>query len=523
MMVRRRTVPRMMISVLATALLATGCGGGTSTSGETGNEASDGTPKRGGTLIFSLNTDVRSLDPVLCGITGWERCQPIYGTLLNYNHEKQQFEPGMAESFESSDGKEWTLKLRPGVKFTDGTPFDAEAVAFNWERISDPKNLSPARDLTTDLEWEVVDPLTLKVTSKKPNYQLPWALQQGLGMIASPTAIKSKGADFGNQPVGAGPFILKEWTRNTQLVYERNPNYWDQPRPYADRYIIKIIPADDQRLNALRTGEINMMWTLVTSYVKKAEQEGFVKHELPLIGGTGLQFNLRNEHLKDPNLRLAILKLLNPEQINAAVYPGDTAPDAFFYPGSPYRDDSLGKFPERDVPGAQKLVDEYLAKIGQPSLTLKFTTYAGIPLLEQVAQLMQAQIQEAKGLKVELVPVDGVTLSRDVAARNYELVMGASLSQHADGIYKFFHSKGSQNTTGYSNPVVDEALEKTRSSNDPEVVKRAYQVVNGEISKDGVLRTWRYQSGRIMTPKYIKGIQMAYMAATPIETVWIDK
>src|SRR5690606_20470189 len=119
------------------------------------------------------------------------------------------------------------------------------------------------------------------------------------------------------------------------------------------------------------------------------------KHELPLVGGTGMMFNLENEHLKDPNLHLALLKLLNPEQINAAVYPGDRAPDAFFFPESPYRDDSLGKFPARDVQGAQKLIDEYLAKIGQSSLTLKFTTYAGIPLLEQVAQLMQAQLQEA--------------------------------------------------------------------------------------------------------------------------------
>jgi len=510
-----------MKSVLAALLLpVAACGGANTASGvESGGS---GTPKRGGTLIYAMNVDVRTLDPVICSIQGWERCQPIYGTLLNYNHERQRFEPGMAESFESSDGKEWTLKLREGVKFTDGTPFDAEAVAFNWDRVRDPKNLSPAADIVADLKWEVVDPLTLKVTSKKPNFQLPWALHQGLSMIGSPTAIKSKGADFGNEPVGAGPFVLKEWTRNTQLVYERNPGYWDQPRPYADRYVIKVIPADDQRLNALRTGEINMMWTLVTSYVQKAEKEGFVKHELPLVGGTGLQMNMRDEHLKDPRLRLAIAKLLNPEQINAAVYPGDTAPDAFFYPG-PYRDDSYGKYPERDVPGAQRLIDEYLAEIGKDSLTLRFTTYAGIPLLEQVAQLMQAQLQEAKGLKVELVPVDSVTLSRDIAARNYQMVMGAALIQQHDGIYKFFHSKGSQNSTGYANPKVDEALERTRTSDDPEEVRKAYQVVNGEISKDGPLRIWRYQAGRIMTPKYIKGIEITFMAATPIEKVWIDK
>ncbi len=138
-------------------------------------------------------------------------CQAVYGALLYYDFETGEITPGMAESFTSDDGKVWTLKLRPGLTFTDGTPFDAAAVAFNWDRILDPALLSPSRAAAQTITWNVVDETTLTVTSNEVNHQLPFQLTESLAFVASPTAIAQKGADFANAPVGAGPFQLTSW------------------------------------------------------------------------------------------------------------------------------------------------------------------------------------------------------------------------------------------------------------------------------------------------------------------------
>ncbi|TDO46395.1 peptide/nickel transport system substrate-binding protein [Kribbella sp. VKM Ac-2527] len=515
---RMRCRLRPLVAGLVTAALVAGCSGGTAT----GSEGGSGSPKRGGQLILATNTEPATLDPATCATYGWERCEPIFGTLLRYDQDMAVFEPGMAESFESADGKTWTLKLRSGLKFTDGTPFDAAAVVFNWDRIKDPKTLSPAASIAKKMTWSVVDPLTVKVTVAQTNYQLPWALVLSLSMIGSPAAIQKAGPDFGNAPVGAGPFVFKDWTRNTQITYERNNGYWEEGKPYADRLVTKTILQDDQRLNALRAGEINVDWSLLTKDAKKMAAEGFNVYKEPLVGGTGLRINFKDADLKDPDLRQAILKAVDSEQINAAVYPGDRAADAFFPPDHAYRDDTVGTYPKKDLEGAQKLFDSYLAKTGKSSLSLTFGSYAGVPLLEQVAQLLQSQLQKIKGLTIDIKATDSPTLQKSLSSGTFQLAMSGVLSQQADYIYDVFHSDGTLNYSGYANPKVDKALEITRSAKDEKTVADAYQVVNGEISKDAPMRFWRYQTGHLYTPKYVKGVKMSALSATFIEGVWID-
>ncbi|MFI5718783.1 ABC transporter substrate-binding protein [Nocardia sp. NPDC051750] len=455
---------------------------------------------------MAVNTEGQTMDPAWCATLAYDRCAPVFGTLLRYDTTNEQYIPGMAASFDSVDGKTWTLRLRPGVKFTDGTDFDAAAVAFNWERVKAPATLSPAARIAAQLSWKVVDPLTLEVTQENINFQLPRALTQGLSMIGSPTAITQLGKNFGNAPIGAGPFVLKKWTRNSQAEFTANANYWDPGLPYVDSFVLKVIGQDDQRLNALRTRQININWSLLSKDAKTIEAEGYTVHSLPLIGGTGLKFNFDDPDLKDPQLRLALQKTFDSAQINSALYPGDKPVDVFLYPGNPYRDDSRGKFPEQDLAGAQKLFDAYLAKTGKAGLTLRLTAYAGIPALDRVAQILQSQLQQIEGLEVGIEQMDNAMLQGKFRSGAYQLGLGATLSEQMDAIYEVFHSGGSANTTRYSNPKVDQALETSRTSNDPGVVTEAYKVVNGEISKDAPLRTWRYQTGYIYTPKNVKGL-----------------
>jgi len=512
---------RWTAAVLAVGLVAAGCGGG---SGDDG--AASGEPKRGGKLTYALNVETPSLDPAICATGSFDRCAPIFGTLLRYDIDKKQFVGQMAESFTSEDGMNWTLKLRPGVTFSDGTPFDAQAVVFNWDRIRDPKTLSPAARVTEGMTWKAVDPQTVSVTVEKPNYQLPWALTKGLSAIGSPAAIQKAGADVGGSPVGAGPFTLKKWTRNSQIEYVRNPTYFEPGLPYLDELTIKVIGADDQRLNALRSGEIDVDWSLLTKDAKAIEAEGgYEVYRLPLVGGTGLQFNLKDPVVADAGLRRAMLSAFDSAQINNAVYPGDQPVDAFLRPDAPERDDSLGTFPAKDLAEAQRLFDDYLARTGKTGETVVFTCYAGIPALEQVAQLIQAQMQQIKGLTFKLNPVDGPTLSTASTRREFQTIMGATLSQEMDRLYDVFHSKGNLNVMSYANPTVDQALETTRSAKDPAEVEKAYQVVTAELSKDGPLRTWRYQTGHLFVDKDVEGIVLAGTgsgASAYWQYAWID-
>ncbi|MEE2056477.1 ABC transporter substrate-binding protein [Rhodococcus artemisiae] len=519
----RRGISRPLLLAVASVMVAAGCGGGNSSGG--GGTGSD-TPVPGGELVMAINVEGKTMDPVWCASNAFERCVPVFGTLMRYDVEDEQFVPSMASSFDSEDGRTWTLTLRDGVRFTDGTPFDADAVVFNWDRIKDPANLSPSALVAAPLTWRVVDPLTVEVVSEQTNFQLPWALTQGLGMIGSPTAIAQLGPDFGNAPIGAGPFTLDTWVRNSKATYTANPGYWNEGAPYLDSYVLEVIGQDDQRLNALRAGEVDIDWSLLAKDAKAIEAEGYTVHSLPLVGGTGLNFNLEDPDLKDPQLRLAILRTFDSAQINSAVYPGDEPVDAFLYPDSPYRDDSLGKFPEKGIDEAQKLFDEYLDRTGQSDLTLRLSTFAGLPALEQVSQILQSQAQQIDGLTIQIDAMDYATLEGALNAGEFQLGIAAALSQNMDGIYERFHSNGTRNITGYSNPKVDEAFETSRASQDPEAVSKAYEVVNGEISNDAPLRNWRYQTGYLFTQDYVKDL---IITGTPsgagvyLDEAWVDK
>lgn len=512
----------VVAALAACCLGVAGCSGGSEASG------SGGEPTQGGSLAFGLNVDARSLDPAQC-ITSFQHCTPVFGTLMRYDIDEEEFVGQLAKSFESKDGKSWTLKLRDGVKFSDGTPLNAEAVVYNWDRIKDPKTLSPAIRLTDGVKWKAVDPLTVKVTLDEPNYQLPWALAHGgLGAIGSPTAIKKAGEDVGTEPVGAGPFILDEWSRNSQTVYKRNPDYFADGRPYVDELVIKVIGSDDQRMNALRTGDLDVDWSLIVQDAKTLEGEGYNVHRLPLIGGTGLQFNMKDPVVSDDGLRQAMLHAFDSEQIVSAVYPGGESVDAFLPPDNPNRSDDLGVFPEKDLDKAQELFDEYLKRTGKSSETVTFTCYADIPALEKVAQLLKSQMEEIDGLTFEVDAVDPATLVERQNNKDFQTIMGATLSPGMDKLYRVFHSDGTLNAMGYSNPKVDAALDKSRSSNDPAEVEKAYQIVNGEISKDAPLRNWRYQTGHLIAGDEVHGLEDAMAgynagAGAYWQYVWLEQ
>ncbi len=518
MKLTRSLITRLALAMVV-ALAVSGCGGGSAKSGGDG-----GTPKRGGDLVAGLRSNPPSLDAARCGATTYAPCEPIYGTLLRHNAEKGEFEPALAESFDSPDGKVWTLKLKEGITFTDGTPYDAEAVVFNWEREKDPAALSGALYWLSQVKsWKVVDGLTVELTLNAPNYQFPWALQYDLGFIGSPKAIKEKGDAFGTDPVGAGPFILKDWAENSQLTFTRNPDYAEAGLPYADTLTFKIIPADDARVNALHAGEINLNNTFLNRDAKKLQAEGYPVKSMTLWGGTSVAFNLKDKVAGDPDLRAALLRAVNADQITNALYPGEPVPTAYFRTDSPYYDKTAGEYPKFDLAAAQSAFDAYLAKTGQSSLTLTFHSYAEYPILAQVAELVQQQLNQIKGLHIELKALAGQELNAVIRKGEYQIAMAnAAGSQNPAALYRVFHSGGDLNVTGYRNPTVDKALEAIRSSTDEAAIAAEYKKVGGELSKDAPYRLFAQERDIIIVAKNVRGVNPVNLGAMTYELLWIS-
>lgn len=504
-------------SVLVTGVTLAGCAG---SSGDP-NEPT-GEPKSGGTLSWAVTGETASMDPAVCSTVAPPRCSTIFGTLLRYDSEAAEFVPYLAESFESEDGQHWILKLREGVVFSDGTPFDAAAVVFNWDRIKNPQTLSPAATLTNGMTWQVVDPRTVSVTLESPNYQLPWQLVKGLGAIGSPAAIQAAGAEVGNKPVGAGPFVLTQWLRNSQMELSRNPSYFEEGLPYLDGLITKPINSDEQRLNALRSGEIDLDTSFSADDTATVESEGgYDIYETPLVGGTGVMFNFADPTMKDPDLRRAIQHAIDGNQINSAVTPGEDTAVAFL----PTDDDALGTFPALDLSEAQRLFDSYLKRTGKTGETVTLLTYAGFPQMEQTSQLLQAQMQKINGLTVALEPVDNTTMLKRKRQHEFQIVVTNSVAVDEDLLYDLFHTGGSFNAMNYSNPTVDEALEITRTSANPDDVAEAYRVANGEISKEAPFRIWQNMSAYIYSDPKVEGIAAtgtAAGAAFEWERAWLN-
>ena len=204
--------------------------------------------KPGGSITVGQELDIPGFDPLKVGVYDTSTntaAAAIFDTLTTLN-DKGEPAPKLAVSWTHSDDyKTWTFKLRQGVKFHDGTPFNAQAFKENFDRQKDPANKCRCAFYITNVK-EVLAPdeYTLVYNLTDPSVNLPAVItiQSQNNAVHSPTAWKTKGDDYNRNPVGTGPYILKSWTAGDRMVLEKNPNYWDKSRPYLDRIILKPLP-----------------------------------------------------------------------------------------------------------------------------------------------------------------------------------------------------------------------------------------------------------------------------------------
>src|ERR1700750_140715 len=440
------------------------------------------------TLRIGLAEDPDMLDPTL-GRTYVGRivfaafCDKLFDI-----DEKLNIVPQLALSHETSaEGKEMTIKLRPGVKFHDGEPFDAEAAKFSLDRhLTFPTSFRKPELATVD-HVDVVDPLTIKLVLKTPFSPLIPQLTDRAGMMVSPKAAKEAGDKFGLRPVCAGPYKFVERVQQDRMVFEKFADYWNKDNVHIDRVVFLPIIDSTVRLANLKSGSLDLIERVLATDIKDVRADpNLVLSTAPDIGYYGLTININNDKSKgglsqSEKVRQALDLSIDREAINQVVFNGEFTPgNQWVSPTHPYYQKAF-PIQQRDIEKAKALLKE--AGVALP-VTVDYMVTKGAEN-EAVAQVIQSMAAEA-GFDLKIRVIEFATSFKQAQAGEFQ-VFQINWSGRIDpdgNSYVFLHTKAPQNDGGFSNPEADKLLEDARLTSDPAQRKAIYEKLTKIILND---------------------------------------
>jgi peptide/nickel transport system substrate-binding protein len=402
--------------------------------------------------------------------------------------EKLNIVPQLALSHETSaDGKEVTIKLRPGVKFHDGEPLDAEAAKFSLDRHLTMQGSFRKPELAALDHVDVVDPLTIKLVLKTPFSPLIAQLTDRAGMMVSPKAAKEAGDKFSVHPVCAGPYKFVERVQQDRIVFEKFADYWNKDNVFIDRVVYLPIVDATVRLANLKSGGLDLIERVLATDIKDVRADKRLKLATALeLGYMGLTINTGNDKSKGPlsqseKVRQALDLSIDREAVNQVVFNGEFTPgNQWISPEHPYYQKSFPIRP-RDIAKAKALLKESGA-------TLPVSVDLMVPKgaeNEAVAQVIQSMAAEA-GFDLKIRLLEWATSLKQAQAGEYQMfLLGWSGRIDPDGnSYVFLHTKAPQNEAFYSNPEADKVLEEARLVTDLAQRKAIYEKLTKIVLND---------------------------------------
>jgi peptide/nickel transport system substrate-binding protein len=454
-------------------------------------------PQRGGTLNVALEIDVKSLDPIFGNAPGLDRkVYNLYTEDLVMEDNKGQFHPWLAESWDyAEDGKTVVFYLRRGVTFQDGTPFDAEAVKFNLDRLMNPTTGSPRRANVPEIAAvEVIDPSTVKVTLSRPLAAFLAYMANEQGSMVSPTAVKSLGKDFALKPVGTGPFILVTRGSN-EIDAVRWDHYWQmgadgKPLPYLDRIHMTINPNSAVRLINLRSGAAQLGDPILPKDFEQVQRtSGLALRDSGTGASHEIHFNIRRPPFDNTDLRRAASLAINREALVKIVSKGTgVVLTGVEPPDSPVFDSSL-----RGHGYDPKLAHELFVK---SSLNHPVTlTYIERDPDTQIAQIVQSMWKQI-GMDVRLESLERLAADQKVLSGNFDLYLNRSALIHADpeqDLLAMYGRGGGANYSGLRSDEIYRLMDALHSEMDLAKRKgefvRVQQMVNDGYFDSSLIRT----------------------------------
>ncbi|MEV5845473.1 ABC transporter substrate-binding protein [Streptomyces sp. NPDC051985] len=481
-MIRNRRVLAVVASCCAALLLAA-CSSKSDTGGVAGGAQSSGKPVQGGTLRAIEISEPRNLDPALLqnSLQGTAFLgNALYGNLMVTNEKTGALEYRMATDFSSTDGgSTYTLKLKAGLKFSDGSALDAAAVKYDWDRLRDAKLASDSLPYASVVKSAtVVDATTLKVTLTRPTALYgEQVASTAMNWIASPAALKKGESSFDKAPVGAGPFNLKSWTRGGALSLVKNTTYYDAPKPYLDGITLTTSTDPQQRVNTLSSGGADLGVEVDWEAVAKAKAAGLTAESVPSGGGRFLTLNASRAPFDNLKARQAVSEAIDVDALNAAVYDGKAVvADTLFPKKSPYYNDvALHTY---DKAGAQKLFDE-LAAEGKP-VSFTFTAF---PTDKALAEAVQSQLSAYKNVTVKINTVDWSESGKVYGQKQYDMLTSTAFFLDPEpALSAAFSSKSPRNATLLADAQLDAALAKGASASSDTARAAAYKTVSERLA-----------------------------------------
>jgi len=385
--------------------------------------ASDADPVYGGNLIYALTAETNSWDPGAgqWAVSGQTVARTLFDTLTTWNAEGEAV-PFLAESVEPTDDEltEWTITVRSGVTFHDGTVLDAEVVKANIDHLRESPTVGAALSVVSAVD--VVGERSVRLTTTQPFGILREALTGQAGTIASPAMFESP--EGGRFPVGTGPFKLRQWEPGRRLIVDRNPDYWRDGLPYLDEIEFQITPDSQTRASSIATGSVDML---------EAQEAGLVNRLLDNArtgtyqvitntdgeGSKGLLiFNTVKPPFDDLNVRRAITMGLDTEALSIGASKGLNPPArSMLSTGSPYFSDA--EYPDFDPEAASALVEAYEAANGPISFALNTPPD---PEITATAQAIQSQLADI-GVDVRVNGLDQTSLIVAAVAGSYDTTL----------------------------------------------------------------------------------------------------
>lgn len=419
------------------------------------------------------------------------RLSALYDPLFYIDPKTQKVMPHLGEALTTTDnGATWTMKLRQGVQFSDGTPFDAAAVKLNYDTQANPATRSQHIGAAIGLKAEVLDPLTVKLMPNgAPNPNLDRLVAVELPYIIAPSAIAKGPETYGAQPIGAGPFVLKSWVRGAEQVFERNPNYWqkDKGLPKLDGFSVKNVPDIKQQFASVQSGQGDIFVSSDQKTLDDAKRELNVSI-FKTDGGQLVGFNLRTGPFADIRARKALVLALDPAEIPKTLNNGYVPAKGFFHQGGPYANPAATQ-PAQNKDEAQRLFDE-LAGEGR-KLDFRYLVPKN-PSSIAVAEWMQSRLLQYRNVSMTIDSVEiGSYITKYAINRDFDAVLTQLWVVDPEPVlFAQWFSSSPFNILGWNSPQADAALLAGRGTSDPAARKQAYADLQKALAAD--LPLWVY-------------------------------
>lgn len=466
-------------------------------------------------IVIGADVDAGTLDPRLTrDTTAYRTADLIYAGLVHLTANLEAV-PDLAESWESPDPQTYIFKLRPDLKFSDGSPLTADDVVFTFTSVINPDFNAPDRALYTPITAvEAVDPLTVKFTLSAPYAPLLSYLDKG---IVSKAAVEG-GKDPATDPIGAGPMTLVAWNRGSDIILKASPTYWGGVPDVTD-VTVKIIGDNSARAQAFEAGDLDVIQSPLSpnDIERLAADDRFGNVITAGLGVTYINFNTKDPLLADPGMREAFSMLIDQQSIVNDIYQGvDQIASSIILPSSwAYSPDI--KQPTFSVEGAVAKFNELgwkdsdgdgiLDKDGK-KLTVTIATHSEDPNRVQSVELTQANMAAA-GVDAQVQITDWPSFSTNYVQKSMHQIALLGWLNIVDPdrlLFGQLSTGGSTNWGGYSNPEVDKLLQEGRSSLDQSARTAAYQKAATILAKE--------------VPYFIisdQGYQLFYKKPFPVE------